>query len=438
VSPDDPATGTVLETGTLAALRQPGVVRFVASRFFSGAGQTLLRATFAWQVFQLTGSAFHLGLVGLVQFVPTFFLSLVGGAVADSFERRRILILAQTATLAGSATLGLLTQRGEPSLPLVYGVVFAVSCALAFEAPARQALLPTLVPRLLFPSAVTVNSTVQQLGWVTGPVVMGFVIDAFGVAAAYAAHVSLVLVSLVNLAGLPPPRGAAPRRDVSLRAIREGIAFVRSRQAVLGAMALDMFAVIFGSVTALLPIYANEILGVGARGYGLLASALEIGSLSMAAVLILLPPIRRAGPALCSGVAVYGLATIVFGLSASFPLSLAALIVAGAGDQVSVVMRSTLIQLATPDALRGRVSSLNFIFIGASNQLGAVESGFVAALTSAVFAVTSGGVACLAVLGLIAWKLPELRRYRLDHPHAEPDAQASARYTSAPPSPGGS
>lgn len=434
----DPATGTDLQTGTLAALRQPGVARFVASRFFSGAGQTLLRATFSWQVFELTGSAFYLGLVGLVQFVPTFFLSLVGGAVADSFERRRILILAQTATVAGSATLGLLTLRGEPSLGLVYGVVFAISCALAFEAPARQALLPTLVPRLLFPSAVTVNSTVQQLGWVTGPVVMGFVIHAFGIAAAYAAHVALVLVSLANLAGLPPPRGEAPRRDVSLRAIREGIAFVRSRQAVLGAMALDMFAVVFGSATALLPIYANEILHVGARGYGLLASALEIGSLSMAAVLLFLPPIRRAGRALCVAVAIYGLATIGFGFSTSFPISLAALLVAGAGDQVSGVMRSTLIQLATPDALRGRVSSLNFIFIGASNQLGTVESGFVASLTSAVFAVVSGGVACLGVLGLIAWKLPELRRYRLDHPHAEPGAPPGARYTPAPPSPGGS
>jgi len=408
--------------GTLVALREPGVARFVTSRFFSGAGQTLLRATFAWQVFALTGSAFHLGLVGLVQFVPTFFLSLVAGALADSFERRRIVLLAQAATLAGSATLGLLTHAGDPSLPLVYGVVFATSAAMAFEAPARQALLPTLVPRAIFPSAVTVNSTVQQLGWVTGPVVMGFVIDAFGVAAAYAAHVALILVSLANLAALPPPRGEAPRRDVSLRAIGEGIAFVRSRPAVLGAMALDMFAVIFGSATALLPIYANEILDVGARGYGLLASALEIGSLSMAAVLLFLPPIRRAGRALCIAVAIYGLATIAFGFSTWFPLSVAAFLVAGAADQVSVVLRSTLIQLATPDALRGRVSSVNFIFIGASNQLGAVESGFVAWLTSAVFAVVSGGVACLAVLGLVAWKLPELRRYRFDHPHAAPGA----------------
>jgi len=209
---------------------------------------------------------------------------------------------------------------------------------------------------------------------------------------------------------------------VSLRAIGEGIAFVRSRPAVLGAMALDMFAVIFGSATALLPIYANEILHVGARGYGLLASALEIGSLSMAAVLLFLPPIRRAGRALCIAVAIYGLATIAFGFSTWFPLSVATFLVAGAADQVSVVLRSTLIQLATPDALRGRVSSVNFIFIGASNQLGAVESGFVAWLTSAVFAVVSGGVACLAVLGLVAWKLPELRRYRFDHPHAAPGA----------------
>jgi len=399
--------------GTLLALREPGVARFVTSRFFSGAGQTLLRATFAWQVFELTGSAFHLGLVGLVQFVPTFFLSLVAGAVADSFERRRIVMLAQGAALLGSTTLGLLTYRGEVTLPLLYAVVFATSSAIAFEAPARQALLPTLVPRALFPSAVTVNSTVQQLGWVTGPVAMGFVIDASGVASAYAAHVVLLLVSLANLARLPATQGEAPRRNVSLHAIREGIAFVRSRQAVLGAMALDMFAVIFGGATALLPIYAEKILHVGPRGYGVLSASLEVGALLSSLALVALPPITRAGRALLIAVGVYGVATIVFGLSHSFPLSVLAYMIVGVADQVSVVMRSTIIQLSTPDELRGRVSSVSFIFIGASNQLGAVESGFVAALTSATFSVVSGGVGCLAVLAVVAAKLPELRRYRV-------------------------
>jgi MFS family permease len=386
---------------TLLVLRERSVVLFVTSRFFSGSAMTLLRATFAWQIFEITGSALHLGLMGLVQFVPTLALSLVGGAVADSFDRRRVAMLAQVAALAGSATLGFASAEGPASLLLLYGVILTTSAAAAFEGPARAALLPTLVSRDLFPSAVTLHSSLQQLGWVMGPVAMGFVIDAAGIATAYALHVGLVLLSLVALAGVRPP-AAEGRREVSVAAVREGVAFVRRRPIVLGAMALDMFAVIFASATALLPVYANEILGVGPRGYGLLSSALELGTFLMALLLLVLRPIRRPGRALLLAVGVYGLATVLFGLSRSFPLSLAAFALAGMADQVSMVTRATLIQLSTPDALRGRVSAVNLVFIGASNQLGAVESGFVAWLTNAPFAVVSGGLACLAVLVAIS------------------------------------
>jgi hypothetical protein len=191
---------------------------------------------------------------------------------------------------------------------------------------------------------------------------------------------------------------------------------VRRRPVVLGCMTLDMFAVIFGGATALLPIYANQILAVGARGYGVLSASLEAGALLSALALMTLPPIRRAGRALLIAVGVYGAATIVFGFSRSFPLSVAAYMMVGIADQISVVMRSTAIQLSTPDELRGRVSSVNFIFIGASNQLGAAESGFLAALTNAPFSVVSGGVASLVVLAIVALTLPELRHYRTDHP----------------------
>jgi MFS family permease len=420
-----PAEGS--DSTALAVLRLREVQLFVACRFFSATAGTLLRAAFGWHLYALTDSAFHLGLVGLVQFLPVIPTSLVAGAVADTADRVRVVQLAQTAMLAVAIALVAATRGGDPPLPLFYALVFALAAASAFEGPARSAILPTLVPRERFPSAVAVHSSAQNLAWVTGPVAMGFVVDALGIASAYAAGALLVAASIALLAVLHARRAAAPaasadappapsalgERRVSAAAIREGVAFVWSRPAVLGAMSLDMFAVIFASVTALLPIYAEDILRVGARGYGLLASAMEAGTVAMAGVLLVAPPIRRLGRALVAAVAVFGVAAIAFGASRSFPLSLAALVVAGMADQVSMVTRSTLIQLATPDALRGRVSSVSLIFISASNQLGAVESGFLAAATSAPFSAIFGGVACLAVLAAIALRVPELRRYRL-------------------------
>ena len=210
------------------------------------------------------------------------------------------------------------------------------------------------------------------------------------------------------------------RRSLSLHMIREGLSFVWTRPVVLGCMTLDMFAVIFGGATALLPVYAQDILQVGARGYGLLSASLEIGALAMAMLLVLRPPIVRAGRTLLVAVVIYGLATMVFGWSRAFPLSVGAYMLAGMADQVSVVMRSTAIQLSTPDELRGRVSSVNMLFIGASNQLGAAESGFVAELTTPTFAVVSGGAACLLVVGVVALALPELRRYRIETVRVNP------------------
>jgi len=397
---------------TLAVLRQGNFVLYVTSRFFTGAALTLMRATIAWHIFDLTGSAFHLGLVGLAQFVPTLVLSLPAGAVADSYDRRRIIMSMQAVALLAALGLYGSTRSGVITLPLLYTLIVATSVASSFEGPSRAALLPTVVPRPLFPSAVAVHSTVQNVAWIIGPVLMGFAIAAFGIASAYLIRVALLLGSLITFTFIRP-RKAESRSQVSLRAMREGVAFVRQRQAILGAMALDMFAVIFAGATALLPIYANEILHVGPRGYGLLSSALEIGSLLMALVLLARGSVAQPGRSLLIAVGVFGIATVVFGFSRWFPLSFVAFVVAGMADQVSVVSRSIIIQLSTPDELRGRVSSVNLMFIGASNQLGAVESGFVAALTSATFAVVSGGVLCLGVLVLLAVKMPELRRYRI-------------------------
>jgi MFS family permease len=389
------------------------VVFYLASRFAGATAMTMLRAAIAWHVYALTGSPFHLGLIGVVQFVPVLGLTLVGGAVADSFERRRIIMLAQIVPLMAAVALVAATRGGLAGLGVLYGAVAVVAAAGAFENPARAALLPMLVTRDVFPRAVTLASTGQALAFMSGPASGGFVIAWAGIGAAYAAAALLLIASLCSLALLRPARQAIEQRAMSWTAVREGLGFVRRNEVVLGCMTLDMFAVIFGGATALLPVYASDILRVGARGYGVLSASLEAGALLTSLALVLLPPLRHAGRALLAAVAVFGLATIGFGLSTWFPLSVACYVACGMADQLSVVMRSTAIQLSTPDALRGRVSAVNFIFIGASTQLGAAESGFVAALTDPVFAVVSGGIGTLIVVAVVAARMPQLRQYRV-------------------------
>jgi MFS family permease len=374
-----------------------------------------MRSAISWHVYSVSHSAFHLGLIGIVQFVPALLLTLVGGAVADSYDRRRIINGAQVVLLTAGAVLYAVTAHGAVSLPALYASVLLISSAGAFESPARVALLPGLVPRERFPRAVTLASTNQALAFASGPAIGGVIIANAGIGAAYGTFLVLIVLAFALILMLrPAARSDGPRRVVSLAAIQEGLRFVWTRPVVLGCMTLDMFAVIFGGATALLPIYAKDILQVGARGYGLLSASLEIGALTMALIMMFRPPIRSAGVTLLAAVAVYGVATMVFGWSRIFPLSIASYMIAGMADQVSVVMRSTAVQMSTPDELRGRVSSVGMLFIGASNQLGAAESGFVAELTTPTFAVVSGGAACLLVVLLVALRLPELRRYRVE------------------------
>jgi predicted MFS family arabinose efflux permease len=299
-------------------------------------------------------------------------------------------------------------------VPWIYAAVFSNAVAFAFDGPARQALMPSLVSLEQFPRAVVFSSTAMALAFTTGPALGGLLIAGFGVEGAYVGYAVLVALNLLGLGFVRPVREVGERRAPSWQAVREGLAFVRQSPIVLGCMALDMFAVIFAGASALLPVYATEILGVGSVGYGVLGSSLEIGAVGMSALLIVRrQPIEGAGPVLLAAVAAYGLATVGFGLSRWFPLSVTFLMLAGAADQISVVMRQTVIQLSTSDAMRGRISAVNMLFIAASNQLGAVESGYVAALTSATFAVVSGGLGCLLVVAITAWKLPALRRYRI-------------------------
>ena len=399
------------ERTTGEVLRQRSFLLFALSRFFSGAGLTLLRATISWQVYEISGSAFHLGLVGLVQFLPALVLNLVGGAVADTYDRKKLVLGFQVVPAVCSVGLALASLQGRASLAMLYLLVVLVAIAAAFENPARSALLPQLVPRELFPAAVTVYSAIQMVAFMTGPVLMGFAVAVGGIALPYVMQAAFTLVSVATLVRVHPQRAETVRVGVRWGAIREGLAFVRRQPVVLGCMTLDMFAVLFGGATALLPIYATDILAVGPRGYGVLASALEFGAVIMAVVMITRPQAQRTGLALIWSVIAFGTATVIFGLSRLFPLSLIAYMAAGMADYTSMVMRGTAIQLSTPDELRGRVSSVNLIFIGASNQLGAAESGFVAALTNPTFSVVSGGLGALLVAAAVAALNPTLRRY---------------------------
>jgi MFS family permease len=399
-----------------AVLRRRKLRRFITARFFSAMAMMLQRATLAWQIFDQTHSPFYLGLMGLVQFAPAIPVGLWAGAFADAHERLRIVRAAQAVGLVLALVLCGASAADRASLPLLFATILAAAIAWTFESPAGAALLPTLVPREQFTSAVTLQATFRNIAWGTGPMLAGLAIHARGVAASYAIGAALLAASLLALRGVSRTSAAPGGRAVTWAAVREGIDFVRTRPVLLAAMALDMIAVIFASVTALLPVFASEILHVGPRGYGLLAGSLQIGAFVMTLILAACPPMQRHGRALLGAVAAFGVATVLFGLSREFLLSVAALVLAGMADEVSVVARQTIVQLATPDALRGRVSAVNLVFIGASNQLGDVESGFVASLVGATVTAVFGGVACLAALAVVAARVPALRSYRpLDH-----------------------
>ena len=394
----------------LAILRLESFRDYTASRAASGLATGLLQSVILWQAYAISGSPLSLGIVGLVAFFAALVSSVVGGAIVDTYDRRTILLLAQLAAGFSSAAMLVAIGTQHASLELIYAIVLVTGVGASLEFPARQAILPDVVPRRLFARALTVNSATSSLTSVTGPAIGGILIAVGGVGAAYAGHVVLVAIATLSLLPLKiPSKHVGGRMD--LAAIREGLAYVWQRPILLGAMSLDMFAVLFGGARALLPVYAVDILHANAVGYGVLSASLEAGTLVMAILLLMLPIPHRTGRLLLVAVAAFGLATVLFGVSTALPLSILAYAMVGMADQVSMVMRHTMIQLTTPDALRGRVTGVSSIFISASNELGALESGLVAAATNAVFAVVSGGVACLVVVALIAWKVPSLRQY---------------------------
>jgi MFS family permease len=369
----------------------------------------MLMVALGWQMYDLTHSAWNLGLVGLFQFVPALALALVAGHVADHHDRRHIVSLALMLQLAAALLLLLATHQRWLSRDLILGVSLLLGVARSFQMTAQQALTPLLVPAAILARAMAFSSSGMQAAIIGGPALGGFLYAA-GAGVVYAACAGLFVLAAALVWSARYDHKPVPRAPVTLDTLLAGVRFIRAKPVVLGAISLDLFAVLLGGAVALLPIYARDILHAGPEGLGLLRGAPAMGALLMSLVLARWTITRRAGAILFSCVAIFGATTIVFGLSPWFWLSMAALFVNGAADMVSVVVRQTLVQLDTPDEMRGRVSAVNAIFIGASNQLGEFESGATAALFGPVGAVVAGGVGTLVVVGLWMRWFPELRR----------------------------
>ena len=377
-------------------LQQKSFIRMWCARLLGTAGMQMLMVAVGWQMYDLTGSAWDLGLVGLYQFAPALLLMLVAGHVADRAHRGRIVAACLLLQMGVAAVLVLSTHEGWVSRSVLLGLSVVLGMARAFQMPAQQALTPLLVPPAMLPRAMAFSSAGTQAAIIGGPALGGLIFVA-GARAVYASCAALfaagsVLVFLVRYVHV-----SAPHAPVTLDTLLAGVRFIWERKPVLGAVSLDLFAVLLGGAVALLPMFAKDILHVGPWGLGLLRSAPAAGALVMSVVLTRWPVERRVGRTLLWAVAVFGACMVVFGLSTSLWLSLAVLAISGGADMVSVVIRQTLVQLETPDAMRGRVSAVNSIFIGASNQLGEFESGATAALLGPVGSVVLGGIGTLLV-----------------------------------------
>ncbi len=377
----------------------PAFKRFLAAQISSNLSYQMFSVAVGWQIYDLTRSALSLGLIGLSLFLPQFLLSLVVGHVADRYERRRIASICFLSEFALAAMLAAGSFAHALSPHLILACVFLFGAARAFQNPTMQAFLPTLVKPDILPECLALSATGWQLGSILGPALGGFIYLA-GAGVTYTCIAACYGLAALFVLGISSPAIAPRREPPTLKSVFEGVAYIKSKPDILGAISLDLFAVLLGGATALLPIYARDILFTGPWGLGLLRAAPAVGALSMSAYLVRRPVKHGVGRIMFAAVAGFGIATIVFGLSRFFWLSLAALMVLGATDIISVVIRSTLVQLETPDEKRGRVSAVNFIFIGASNQLGEFESGVTAAWLGTVPAVVIGGLGTLLVVAL--------------------------------------
>jgi len=404
-----------------AALRHRDYRLLLIGRFITGFGNEMLTFAISWELWIRTQSALALGMVGLVQIVPVILLSLPAGHIADQYNRKRIVIIAEL--VIGLCVLGLgWLSYTEGSLYLIYTLLLGIGVARAFNEPASSTLVPETVPPNLFASAATWNTSVWHFASITGPALAGVIIGFFNavtfiyIFAAFGAIVFVILLTMIKGRKL-----ALAQKSPTLQALKEGFRFMRDTKVILAAITLDMFAVLFGGAVALLPIYATDILKVGAQGMGIMRAAPSVGpsvgALIMAFFIAHVPPMKQAGKTLLLAVAGFGLATIIFGVSTSFILSVAMLGLLGALDNISVVIRGTLLLTHTPDHLRGRISAVNGIFIGISNELGAFESGVAASLLGPIGAVVFGGIGTIIVVMAVARVWPQIRQLKtLDVP----------------------
>lgn len=402
-----------------APLRYRDYRLLLAGRFLTSFASEMFTFAIGWELWLRTHNAFNLGLVGLVQVMPVILLSLPAGHVADQYNRKRIVIVAEIFFAVFALGLAWLSFTKGPLL-LIYLCLLGIGIARAFNDPASSTLLPQTIPPELFSRAATWNSSVWQFASITGPTAAGLLAAFFGntvikylyIFGAAAAITFCVLIGFIKGRQL-----ALAEKSATLDSVKEGLRFMRDTKVILAAITLDMFAVLFGGAVALLPIYATDILKVGAPGLGVMRAAPSIGALLMAFTIAHLPPMKNAGKTLLWAVTGFGIATIVFGLSKNFILSVLMLAMLGGLDNISVVIRSTLLLTQTPDAMRGRVSAVNSIFIGVSNEMGSFESGTVAGLLGPIFAVVSGGIGTILVVLAITRVFPEMVKLKtLDVP----------------------
>jgi MFS family permease len=399
-----------------SVLRHRPFVLFWFARLSVTMGYQMLVVAVAWQLYALTGDPFDLGLIGLIQFIPAMLLFLVVGQVTDRCDRRMVLLACQIIEAIAATTLLTAVLTGAISRELILGVAFILGIARAFEVTVMQIMVPNLVPLPLVPRAVAGSATANQTATIVGPALGGFLYAA-GPAVVYGVCLALFAAAALLTLVIRIERAAPSREPLTLKTFFAGFAFIRRSPAIFGVISLDLFAVLLGGVTALLPVFARDVYTAGPWALGLLRAAPGIGALSMALVLTRWPIERGAGKMMFAAVAGYGLSTVVFALSNNFVVALAALAVLGASDMVSVVLRMTLVQLGTPDEVRGRVTAVNGLFIGASNQLGEFRAGAMASWIGAVPAVLVGGIGTLVIALIWTRLFPELwRADRLDEP----------------------
>jgi MFS family permease len=406
----------------LVALRHRNFRLLWGSQLVSMAGSMMQSAAILWHVSLLVPApqrGLALGMVGLVRILPIVGFSLVSGVVADALDRRRLMLVTQTGMALAAGVLALLTFRGLHALWPVYLLAAVGSAFGSFDGPARNSLIPTLVPREHLPNAISLNTIMFQSASVIGPAIGGLVIGELGVACAYALNAAsflCVIGALLRMRDLAP-REPHQRGELSARAALEGLRFVFTAPLIRSTMLLDFFATFFASATALLPIFAQDILRVGAHGYGLLAAAPSVGALLASVALVpMVDRIDRRGATMLWSVLAYGLATVGFGVSRAFALTFVWLALTGAADTVSMVIRNIVRQLNTPDGMRGRMTSVNMIFFMGGPQLGELEAGLVANAWGAPFSVVTGGLGCLLATAWVAWRTPALRAYRRETP----------------------